>query len=87
MIKCAAIKYPSGNIYTGKYHGKCFEAAHEAGEDNDRGQVVQGFLTDKDEFMNRKRALVEAMECDQVEELHSAYLGLMSEDLKICPSQ
>ena len=82
MIKAAAIKYPSGNIYTGKYHGKCFEVAHDAGEDIDRGQVIQGFVTEKDEFLDRIQAAMEAINCNQVKEFHSPYLGLMSEDLK-----
>lgn len=81
MIKSAAIKYPNGNIYTGKYHGKCFEAAHDAGEDIDRGQIEQGFVTEAGEFLNRFQAALEAIEHDQVKEWHCPHLGLMSEDL------
>jgi len=82
MIKSAANRYPNGNIYTGPYHGKCFEAAHEAGEEKDHGQVEQGFVTETGEFLNRFQAAMEAIEHDQVKEWHCPRLGLMSEDLK-----
>lgn len=81
MIKAAAIKYPNGNIYTGKYHGKCFEAAHDAGEDIDRGQVKQGFITDKGDFLDRRHAAMEAMACNQIATLCYSKTELFSEDL------
>lgn len=82
MIKSAAIRYPNGNIYTGKYHGKCFEAAAEAGEEKDGGRVEQGFVTQTGEYLDRFQAALEAIEHDQVKEFHCPHLGLMSEDLK-----
>lgn len=89
MIKSAAIRYPNGHIYTGKYHGKCFQAAHEAGEPTEGElyqqtgkRIEQGFVTETGEFLNRFVAALEAIEYDQVKQFHSPYLGLMSEDLK-----
>ncbi len=82
MIKSAAIRYPNGNIYLGKYHGKCFEEAAKAGEEKDGGRVEQGFVDGLGNFLDRKTAMVEAMLFDQVVYSHCPHLGLMSEDLK-----
>ena len=65
-IKSAAIRYPNGNIYTGKYHGKCFEAAAEAGEVKDGGRVDQGFMTENGIFVDRQEArkiAIKAFQC------------------------
>jgi hypothetical protein len=84
MIKSAAIEF-NGVVYTGRSHP-------EIGLQMLRDKICprpypggkhQGFVTDKDEFVDRETALKIAIACKQVEQgktCHSSYL--FSEDLR-----
>lgn len=79
MIKEAAI-LKDGKIYTGYRHDVIIRA-YPPGFFISRGEEcnsIQGFVTDKGKFLNRKEAGKHAYECGQINKLINC---LMSEDL------
>ena len=79
MIQCSAIIYKD-KVYVWKRHSDCVLKAHEETWDKPI-TWPQGIINEKGEFLDRKEAWKEAIECGQIKELkHSASL-LYSEDL------
>ena len=81
MIKCAAIKFPNGNIYIGHYHGECFRRAMEADEPKTPERKLQGFMTKSGRFVGRVEAAEIAINCKQIKKLKYSSTELFSEDL------
>ena len=96
MIICAAIKIydpvvQQELVITGLRHGDCFKTIRELNEDwrrlNRAPFRVQGFINHKGEFLDRREALIHAMECGQITATHRYYQEdhnideLYSEDL------
>ena len=81
-IKCAALRTGEGHIICGPYHGKCLQAAGEAGFEKLEGKYSQGFMTDRLRFVGRREALVIATKEDQIDKKHPPTDILLSEDLK-----
>lgn len=82
QIKQAAIKDASGNIHTLPRPARHYNIMHDMrvrGID-DRPNEVQGFITEDDEFVDRKFAAEIALEAGQCVEL-MASPRLYSEDL------
>ena len=94
MIICAAVKVKFINskdeiiklIICGRRHGDCFNTIKHL--DNKHPlKSVEGFITHKGEFLDRKEALAHALECGQLSETHRYYQEdhninkLYSEDL------
>jgi len=76
VIKEAAIKKDE-KVYVGRRHDKIILAQKK--EFFNRGtNSVQGFVTDKGEFLTRKEAGAHAFECGQIKEFTDF---LISEDL------
>ena len=73
----------SGIVFCGHRHPQCLyqmvvmtgKAQHEAGEE------VQGFLTNKNRFVDRKEGAQIALACGQIEKLNFSSTMLYSEDL------
>lgn len=83
MIVCSAIKFSYNNypiIICGKRHGDCIKSMSDFSSIKiiDRKNIVQGFLTDDNKFLDRKQAALYAYQNGQVEELSET---LISEDL------
>ena len=79
MIKCSAILLPNGKIYSGYRHSDCFA---QIPDDETRFGEVQGFITDKNLFVNRQMALQIAIDCKQVVEGKTISPSMLySEDL------
>lgn len=73
FIICAAIKIEdTGKIYYGHRHRHCLDASNgELSWTLNRQQIskikrIQGFITSKNRFVDRKEALIIALENDQV---------------------
>lgn len=58
-----------GFVVCGRRHHNCFTTLGiTLGIDNyDKSTIMQGFLTSKDRFVDRKTANIIAVECDQVD--------------------
>ena len=85
MIKHSAIKfYILGDdrpiIITGKRHADILERMFDYGFQYDRSTAVQGFLNDKNQFLDRRDAKFEARACHQLIE-DTDYGELFSEDI------
>ena len=86
MVLCAAIKYEEVVIPC-HHHYNGYEILHELGIKNYRDKVEEGFITTKNEFLNRKEAFIEAMNCGQLSAVTRQYkqdkfeIELFSEDL------
>lgn len=86
MVLCAAIKYEEVVIPCHR-HCNGYEILHELGIKNYRDKVEEGFITTKNEFLNRKDAFIEAMNCGQLSAVTRQYkqdkfeIELFSEDL------
>lgn len=79
MIVEAAI-LQNGIIYTGKRHHLIIANMIKIGIKKPiNGE--QGFITDKNEFVNRKDAARIALSCGQIKELKFSTVDLFSEDL------
>lgn len=82
MIKEAAIKRISdGKIWTGHRHDNCFNKIlwEEFYIPKD---LIDGFITDIGEFLDRKEVFKHAVICNQVEDPNDGKeRGLISEDL------
>lgn len=83
---CAAIRMPDGYIVRGHRHRDCLRSAGEMarGKGVKRGDVVQGFLTTRERFVNRTEGLALQIaagrpSADPTGEYHHAQL--YSEDL------
>jgi len=63
MIKCAAI-LKDNILYTGRSHSHMYEK----GINVDTIDSIEGFLTDKGEFVDRKKAAKIAFDCGQIQE-------------------
>ena len=68
MIIASAIKfiphfrdYPV--IICGKRHADCLEEAFDMGYEWDKEELIQGFLTDDNRFLDRYDAKIEARKC------------------------
>lgn len=84
MIYQAAIKYPELGVVTlprPARHHDIIRAVHEKHEISTKGSAVQGFITDTDEFVNRKIACQIAYGYNQIIKKHGPKDLLFSEDL------
>jgi hypothetical protein len=83
MIVASAIKLADGRVFVGKRHGDCYRnyklINHEEKPDGTTFKVVQGFINDRLQFLDRSQAYVEAVVCGQCED--KGYPFLLSEDL------
>lgn len=85
-IVAAAIKlkYEDNIIFTGHRHGECFEKIHSSGYKFSITDVIQGFMTDDNDFLDRIEAKKYAIKIGQLisgtEEFPDAN-ELYSEDL------
>jgi hypothetical protein len=73
FIICAAIKHgDTGKIYYGHRHNHCLEASNgELSWKLNRQEIckierIQGFITSKNRFVDRKEALIIALENNQI---------------------
>jgi len=73
-IKCAAIKNKNGQIFAGRSHADIFQSQTKGFFH----QCVQGFVTSKGKFVDRKVAAKIAFEAGQIPKLKTV---LFSEDL------
>ena len=86
MILCAALKLNDVIIPCHRHHNG-YEILHELGVKNYRGNIEEGFITTKNEFLNRKDAFNHAIECGQLSAVTRQYkrekfeTELYSEDL------
>jgi hypothetical protein len=94
-ILCAAIHYLDGNVWLhqpknvengfvicGRRHHNCFMTRKIlVGEHAEHVDNIQGFVTSKDRFLNRKEAYALAIENGQLKEETSEVKALVSEDL------
>jgi hypothetical protein len=78
-IDCAAIKMPDGGVWTGKRHGHCIATIWQA-TGKRAHQGVQGFVTMKGRFVDRKEAAMIAVYAGQVAG-RTLPFELFSEDL------
>jgi len=74
-----------GIVFCGHRHHNCLyqKVALTGLADHQSGLNIQGFLTNKNRFVDRKEALEIAMDANQVNvnELGNSLIGLFSEDL------
>lgn len=84
MIIASAVQFYKNDILiatiTGKRHCNCFEEAYNQGIRRP-WKDIQGFITDKQVFLNRYEAMEYAVEHKQVERNKCEYAELYSEDL------
>ena len=82
---CRPINVDSGMVFCGLRHHNCIYAmvAISGKRQCEAGEEIQGFLTNKNRFVNRLEALEIAIKADQViiEKLGNPRIGLFSEDL------
>lgn len=78
-ILYAAIKLKTGQIFVGKRHNDCTFLAYRSGFETPI-DCVQGFMTDENEFVDRKEAQEIAIKAGQVSSEHKG-TDLYSEDL------
>lgn len=88
FIICAAILLDeTGKIYYGHRHQHCIEALDEEltwtmnRQEVAKVKTTQGFITNKNRFVDRKEALVIALANNQVDEKKVNKTNLYSEDL------
>ena len=74
-----------GMVLTGLRHCHCFDIASRILKDNYKNGKVQGFLTSKDRFVDRREASQIAQDAGQLKEakqrMDGSYERLFSEDL------
>lgn len=85
MIIASAVKvipinsdYPI--IVTGLRHADCYEKLHDMKIDYNRHQIQEGFMTDKNQMVNRIKAKQIAYECGQIKDTDDCP-ALYSEDI------
>ena len=99
MIVCAAIKLINEELYgvkldkpeelivCGHRHSNCLNIISQLGARWAGRKKIQGFINHKGEFLDRKEALIHALECGQLSATHRYYQKdhnideLYSEDL------
>ena len=94
MILASAIKLHIDKtdedvVLCGLRHGDIFRQLKALGFEPHKGykEISQGFITDKGEFLDRKRALYHAMDCGQINSIRDLKyiredkIELFSEDL------
>lgn len=79
MIKAAAIRF-KGNVYTSIRHHLIIRELVGAGHNT---PIIgeQGFVDDKDNFLDREQAASHALKCGQIASLKYSAKDLFSEDL------
>ena len=86
MILCAAVKYKDIVIPCHR-HMNGYEILYELGIKDYRNNLEEGFITVKNEFLNRRDAFIDAMSCGQLNAVTRQYkqdkfeIDLYSEDL------
>jgi hypothetical protein len=81
MIRHAAM-LRDGIVYVGHRHHNCIATMRECGIPWPVTQgAEQGFVDHNGNFLNRKLALYEAMECNQIIKKHAPLDELHSEDI------
>lgn len=79
------IKGNTGFVIAGRRHHNCFHVASIFSENGKRKNLpqkeVQGFLTNKNRFVDRTEAAKIAFEAKQIDEPTTHPIGLFSEDL------
>ena len=81
MIVKSAVKH-EGQVFTGRRHSDCIKTACDATGLPIGPQSIQGFVTDKGIFMNRRQAYEHALVCGQLKSKGTALSYIMySEDL------
>jgi len=84
MILSSAIRY-KGIVYPGRRHNNCIITINSIfGFNNTKdsgGFKEQGFIDEKGNYYDRKRAGIHAIKCKQIKELKYHKTDLFSEDL------
>jgi hypothetical protein len=74
-----------GIVFSGWRHGNCqYQMIAITGKRSVKpevGEIIQGFLTNKNRFVDRKEGAKIALECGQIEKLNYSSKDLYSEDL------
>jgi len=82
---CRPLNCYSGIVFSGQRHHNCLyqKVALTGLADHESGQNIQGFLTNKNRFVDRKEGLQIALKSGQAdpEHLGNSLIGLFSEDL------
>lgn len=93
MIICAAVKVVMNNIaettliVPGYRHGDCYHVIAHLDSNWIHSKKTEGFLTHKNEFLDREQAFYHAVECGQLSQANAWYKEdhmeneLYSEDL------
>ena len=72
MIICAAVKVIMNNIagtneiICGHRHGDCYNIIHQLNSNWSKSQMIEGFIDNNGEFLDRKEALEHAVKCGQL---------------------
>lgn len=80
MIIASAIKH-NGVVYPGKRHDDCIRTIQKIFNFKVVGFPNQGFIDEKGNYYDRKRAAVHAIKCGQIKKLRYQKEDLFSEDL------
>jgi hypothetical protein len=82
---CRPLNCETGIVFCGHRHHNCLyqKVALTGLADHESGEHIQGFLTNKNRFVDRKEALKIALANNQVDPNHlgNSLIGLFSEDL------
>jgi hypothetical protein len=84
MITCAAIKTLYGEIITGKRHPDCIKKMAGSGKYSlpVTQDAIQGFIDDKENFLDRMQARQHFIDCGQISKCGKLHpTQLFSEDL------
>ena len=69
MIVASAVRLTNGSVFVGKRHGDCYQMIkHITADKESCKDSMQGFITDKLEFLDREDAYFEAFACGQCKE-------------------
>ena len=77
-IKCAAV-YHLGVIRTGLHHGECMA---QLPKDRNKRYDIQGFLTSRGDFVDRREGFGIALAAGQLENGYAKWGMLFSEDYR-----
>ena len=69
MIICAAIEIEIEDaclVVCGRRHGDCYEIKSQLADKWKHGKVTEGFINNKEEFLDRIEAWKHAVECGQL---------------------
>ena len=82
---CRPLNCDTGIVFSGRRHHNCLyqKVALTGLADHESGKNIQGFLTNKNRFVDRKEALQIALKAGQADpnNLGNSLIGLFSEDL------